>query len=60
LQTLRATLMTPLAIAATRRAVRHIHLLTFDNSGLITEHFAVRDDIALMRQLGAEPQAMAR
>jgi predicted ester cyclase len=43
-----------------RTVARHIHLLTFDNAGLITEHLAVRDDIALLRQLGTEPQAIAR
>lgn len=35
---------------------RHIHVLTFDDAGLIADHLAVRDDIALLRQLGALPE----
>jgi steroid delta-isomerase-like uncharacterized protein len=33
-------------------SARHIHVLTFDGRGLIVEHLAVRDDIALLRQIG--------
>jgi steroid delta-isomerase-like uncharacterized protein len=46
-------------ISATHRATaaRHIHVLTFDGSGLITGHLAVRDDVAVLRQLGALPAA---
>ena len=42
-------------IPATRRrtAARQIHVLTFSDTGLITEHLAVRDDVAVLRQLGA-------
>lgn len=42
-------------IPATYRptATRHIHVLTFNNDGLITEHLAARDDLTLLRQLGA-------
>ena len=36
-----------------RSAARQIHVLTFNDTGLITEHLAVRDDIAVLRQLGA-------
>jgi hypothetical protein len=48
-------------IPATHRstAARHIHVLTFDETGLITEHVAVRDDVTVFRQLGALPAAMA-
>jgi predicted ester cyclase len=28
-------------------AARHIHVLTFDETGLITEHLAVRDDVTV-------------
>ncbi len=44
-------------ITATHRptAARHIHILTFNDAGVITEHLAVRDDITLLRQLGALP-----
>ena len=40
-----------------RTAARQIHVLTFNDTGLITEHLAVRDDIAVLRQLGALPTA---
>jgi steroid delta-isomerase-like uncharacterized protein len=33
-------------------STRHIHVLTFDNDGQISDHLAVRDDIALLRQVG--------
>src|SRR6202034_2725263 len=48
-------------IPATHRstAARHIHVLTFDETGLITEHLAVRDDVTVFRQLGALPAACA-
>jgi steroid delta-isomerase-like uncharacterized protein len=48
-------------IPATHRATaaRHIHVLTFDETGLITEHLAVRDDVTVFRQLGVLPAAMA-
>jgi predicted ester cyclase len=36
-------------------AARQIHVLTFNDTGLITEHLAVRDDVAVLRQLGALP-----
>ena len=41
-------------VPATRRptAARHIHVLTFDRDGLITEHLAVRNDVTVLRQLG--------
>lgn len=44
-------------LPATHRpiAARQIHVLTFNDTGLITEHLAVRDDIAVLRQLGALP-----
>jgi steroid delta-isomerase-like uncharacterized protein len=44
-------------IPATHRATaaRHIHVLTFDDAGLITDHLAVRDDVTVLRQLGALP-----
>ena len=46
-------------IPATHRptAARQIHELTFNDAGLITEHLAVRDDTAVLRQLGALPAA---
>ena len=44
-------------IPATHRptAARQIHVLTFNDTGLITEHLAVRDDVTVLRQLGALP-----
>ena len=49
-------------IPATHRptAARQIHVLTFDGTGLITEHLAVRDDLTLLRQLGTLPDGQAR
>jgi hypothetical protein len=46
-------------IPATRRPTTawHIHVLTFDDDGLITEHLAVRDDVTVLRQLEALPTA---
>jgi steroid delta-isomerase-like uncharacterized protein len=38
-------------------AIRHIHVLTFDDAGLITDHLAVRDDLTLFRQLGIPAQS---
>ena len=45
-------------IPATNRQTRarHIHVLTFDQDGLITDHLAVRDDAALLKQLGTIPE----
>ena len=34
-------------------SARHIHVLTFNTDGLITDHLAVRDDVALLKQVGA-------
>jgi predicted ester cyclase len=44
-------------ISATHQptAARHIHVLTFDTAGLITDHLALRDDVTVLRQLGALP-----
>jgi hypothetical protein len=44
-------------IPATHRptAARQIHVLTFNDTGLITEHLTVRDDVTVLRQLGALP-----
>jgi predicted ester cyclase len=39
-----------------RTSARHMHLLTFNHTGMIIDHLAVRDDIALLRQLGALPE----
>ena len=36
-------------------AARHIHVLTFNDHGLITRHLAVRDDVTILRQLGVLP-----
>ncbi len=49
-------------IPATYRstATRHIHVLTFNHDGLITEHLAARDDLTLLRQLGALLQERSR
>ena len=49
-------------IPATGRptAARQIHVLAFNDTGLITEHLAVRDDIAVLRQLGALSHDRAR
>jgi predicted ester cyclase len=33
-------------------SARHIHVLTLNDAGQITDHLAVRDDIAVLRQLG--------
>jgi steroid delta-isomerase-like uncharacterized protein len=46
-------------IPATHRptAARQIHVLTFNDTGMITEHMAVRDDVTVLRQLGALPAA---
>ncbi len=43
-------------IPATARPIdaRHIHVLTFNDDGLITEHLAVRDDVTVLRQLGVQ------
>ena len=38
---------------------RHIHVLTLDDEGKMTEHLAVRDDVAMMQQLGLMPTAPA-
>jgi len=47
-------------IPATNRPTssRHIHVLSFDDDGLITDHLAVRDDVALLKQLGAIPDEL--
>ena len=37
-------------------AARQIHVLTFSDTGMITEHLAVRDDVTLLRQLARCPQ----
>jgi steroid delta-isomerase-like uncharacterized protein len=44
-------------IPATHRHIsaRHVHVLTYNHTGLVTEHLAVRDDLALQRQLGVLP-----
>jgi steroid delta-isomerase-like uncharacterized protein len=34
---------------------RHIHTFRFDDQGRITEHLAVRDDVAMLQQLGHLP-----
>lgn len=46
-------------VPATNRptAARQIHVLTFNDTGKITEHMAVRDDVTVLRQLGAVPAA---
>lgn len=36
-------------------SARHIHVLTFSTDGLITDHLAVRDDVAVLKQVGAIP-----
>jgi predicted ester cyclase len=41
-------------------AARHIHVLTFDDAGLIIDHLAVRDDVTVLRQLGALPNDRPR
>jgi predicted ester cyclase len=38
----------------THRDTRH-PVLTFNHDGLITDHLAARDDLTLLRQLGALP-----
>ncbi len=38
-----------------RTSARHIHVLTFNSAGQITDHLAVRDDVALFRQVGGIP-----
>jgi predicted ester cyclase len=47
-------------IPATNRQTRsrHIHVLRFNGDGLITDHLAVRDDVALLKQLGAIPDEL--
>jgi steroid delta-isomerase-like uncharacterized protein len=47
-----------MGMAATGKhaAARHIHVLTFNEDSQITEHLAVRDDIALLHQLGQLPR----
>ena len=35
--------------------VRHIHTFRFDDQGRINEHLAVRDDVAMLQQLGHLP-----
>jgi predicted ester cyclase len=48
---------TLLGIPATGRAVhwRQCHLVKVDAQGRAVEHNAIRDDLGLMRQLGAAP-----
>jgi SnoaL-like polyketide cyclase len=48
-------------LPATHRptAARQVHVLTFNEQGLITEHLAVRDDVTVLRQLGALPHDLA-
>lgn len=50
------------SIPATHRptATRHIHVLTFNDAGLISEHLAVRDEITLLQQLGGLPDDFPR
>jgi predicted ester cyclase len=45
-----------MAATRARSVARHIHVLTFDDAGLITDHLAVRDDITMLRQLGLLPE----
>ncbi|MGH2886813.1 MAG: ester cyclase [Solirubrobacteraceae bacterium] len=39
---------------------RHVHILTFDDAGLVTEHLAVRDDISQLKQIGALPESLGQ
>jgi hypothetical protein len=39
---------------------RHVHMLTFDDAGMITEHLAVRDDVSQLKQLGLLPESMGQ
>ncbi len=36
-------------------AARHVHILTFNPAGLVIDHLAVREGVALLRQLGVLP-----
>ncbi len=44
----------PPGAPATHRpfAARHVHMFRFANDGLLVEHWAVRDDLGAMRQVG--------
>jgi steroid delta-isomerase-like uncharacterized protein len=53
---------TLLGVEATGRTVawRQCHLYRFDASGRTVEHDAIRDDVGLLRQLGANGDSVAR
>jgi steroid delta-isomerase-like uncharacterized protein len=38
-----------------RFEARQVHILTLDEQGKMTEHLAVRDDVAMLQQLGVLP-----
>jgi len=46
-----------MGIPATRKAIesRQAHVLRFDGEGRIAEHWAVRDDLTMLRQMGIAP-----
>jgi steroid delta-isomerase-like uncharacterized protein len=44
-----------LAPTTKHTAARHVHVITFNEDGLITDHLAVRDDVTMLRQIGAIP-----
>jgi len=33
-----------------------VHIVTLDDQGKMTEHLAVRDDVAMLQQLGVLPE----
>lgn len=46
-----------MGIPATNKAIesRQAHILRFDDDGRIAEHWAVRDDLTMLRQMGIAP-----
>ena len=46
-----------MGIPATQKSIatRQVHLLRFDADGRMAEHWAVRDDLTMLRQLGIAP-----
>jgi steroid delta-isomerase-like uncharacterized protein len=39
-----------------RFEAQQVHILSFDDKGRMTEHLAVRDDVAMLQQLGVLPE----
>jgi steroid delta-isomerase-like uncharacterized protein len=46
-----------MGIPATQKKIasRQVHILRFDGEGKVAEHWAVRDDLTMLRQMGIAP-----